>query len=232
MAQSSKNMLEAFKASGSTEPVPDGTRPKSKDPSPPASAGGPFANEPPPRGEPTPAIEEGLHSLAATQRMRIAVFGVALVFALGIGWVLGSPREVIATETVTAPPIDLPEIDASEPATSRAQPTPEPARAEPAANAPVEAIMDPQNEFSIMVVAYGLGKQDLASETVTHLEDQGFPAWMVQKGQSIYVLACAAPESGDLDDRTDALRKISGPNGKARAFDDAYVVRISNYLAR
>ena len=232
MAQSSKSMLEAFKASGSTAPVQDGTsHPKSKAKTPPAAAGGPFAAEPPVRGEPTPAIEEGVQALAATQRLRIATMGAALVAALGIGWMIGSPREVVATEEVpVTQPIDLPELGTSLPVEPSTPASAAPASQPP--SAPVEAIMDPRNKHTIIAATYGTGKQNLANDTVRHLESEGFAAWLVAKGNSIYLLVEATPTVGELDGLLADIKKTAGPNGEARAFETAYVVNIDSYLQR
>lgn len=232
MAQNAKNMLEAFKASGSTAPVQDGTsHPKSKAKTPPPSAGGPFASAPPERGAPTPAIEEGVQSLAATQKLRYVWTTAALVAAMAIGWLVGSPREVVATERVPADPVALPEIGTSYPSTPAGDTSAASAAPRPPSGA-VEAILDTTNRYTIIVATYGAGRSELAMDLVSHLQDEQFDAWPVQKGNSIFVLAEAAPKPSDLAQLVEELHAIEGPTGKPREFDDAYVVPIDDYLER
>ena len=86
------------------------------------------------------------------------------------------------------------------------------------------ALLDPRNKYTIVAISMTPANEDLAWVNHDHLEAQGlpvFPPFPTSNGMLVVVVGAAAKES-DLDDARTRLKRLTGPNGTGRPYEDAY----------
>lgn len=232
MVNRQKNLLEAFTASANAEKA------ASEDPSVPGSpSGGPFA--PGPGRE--DAIERSSSSLADTllhpenRGGLIALLGVLITLAFLAGRMTMDERE----GTLAAAPAEPPPTGA-QPARAETPRPQAPAAVESEPDQPItpaeKALADTRNRYTIKLIEYADRKrdEDLAWNLLNYLEDQGYAAASLFKGERLFVVVGAAPNQVDLDGDLDRLRAMTGPpplNRKGE-FSTAYVEKIDNLYTR
>jgi hypothetical protein len=230
-----KNLLEAFTASANAEKA------ASEDPSVPGSpSGGPFA--PGPGRE--DAIERSSSSLADTllhpenRGGLIALMGVLITLAFLAGRMTIDEHD----ETLAAAPAE-PAPTGARPARTETPRTPAPAAAAAVESEPDQpitpaekALADTRNRYTIKLIEYADKKrdEDLAWNLLNYLEDKGYAAASLFKGNRLFVVVGAAPNQVDLDGDLDRLRALAGPPPMNREgeFSTAYVEKIENLYTR
>ncbi len=178
------------------------------------------------------------------------VLAVGLAFALGIAIGRGTAGKVEAAEGDA----DTAALDDFAPNTPSARPAQSPRREDggaggagivPSQNntapasttnagseAGTSALFDVENEFTVVVVAYGETQTDLAWSTYDFLRDAGVPAfrpYLVR--DKLVIFAGAAPTRGELASIERSVRGLTY-NGNTGVFGDAYTIPISNFVRR
>jgi len=243
-----KNLLEAFQSASEESPSP--AAPKSA-PQPAAAPAPSTPVEAPPvdaspvsSSETTPMTavpssgrrESHADAIAASLRTPFPAWlgwvgGIVVAFALGV--LVGRTDEPVdAAESVTTESVEpttvRPRGGGIVPANEGA-PSPD----ETLATRPAQsALLDPANEYTVVVATYGGTMEDLAWATHDFLLGQGISAFSpYQVGDNIVVFAGAAPTKRELESLEQRIRALSR-DGRRGVYSDAYTVEIDRYIGR
>ena len=108
---------------------------------------------------------------------------------------------------------------------------PEPYAA-PARSSSEDLLYDPANQYTIVVVTYGATQTELAWSAYDHLQSEGMPVFKPYRvGDNLVLFVGAAPESDDLETLEREVRGLSR-DGYSRVYDDAFRIKIDNYVDR
>jgi hypothetical protein len=246
MAHRSKNLLEAFQASGGVQPQPPAR------PAPPPAAPAPKAapaprppGTPAPETPPTPAPPPNLTAPAAhpavaplsrgapllerlqawrpTQAQRLIGLGVLIALAFfflgraSVGRVEAGVTEPDGASQVPAPGTENAAGLAPGGAQAPPQSPPKPAPTAEAAFSAVErALEDPRNKYTVKVVEYTVGSESLAGTTLKYLQDLGLPAAAVVHKGRLSILLGAEASTADLEGLLKRARTINGPGPRSK----------------
>ena len=160
------------------------------------------------------------------------VAGVVAAFAVGV--LVGRSDEPVdaaegaGAETLSVLEPERPRGGGIVPANGSADPSGEAIATRPER----PALLDPANEYTVVVATYGGTMKDLAWATHDFLIDQGIAAYSpYQVGENIVVFAGAAPTKRELEDLEQRIRAISR-DGRRGVYSDAYTVEIDLYVGR
>ncbi|HED66198.1 MAG TPA: hypothetical protein ENJ09_11660 [Planctomycetes bacterium] len=160
---------------------------------------------------------------------------VLLAFLFGV-FVGRSTRPVSASEGhgeygAEAAAADLPA--AQEPARVPQKPATQPqAPAAGDTEAAPSALFDRTNQYTVVVVTYGLTMQEPAWGTFDFLKAEGIPVFPPYRvGDKIVVFAGAAPTRAALESLEARVKGLSR-DGRRGTYGDAYIDRIDDYMSR
>jgi hypothetical protein len=216
MAPDQKNLLEAFRDADRPEP-----------PSPPPAR--------PPRPAPQPPKERAPMQAPAWLPW-VAAVGIAFALGIVVGRSTSDVSEAATpadeTQDVAQAPAGLaPRIEPQDPASNEQAGPREEEQAK--STDPTAALLDPANQYTVVVATYGRSRSDFAWATYDHLLEQGFQVFQPwEREREILILVGAAPTRDELRGIESRVRRLASWDGAEGAYSDAYVEKIDKLIDR